>query len=296
MSDPVSNTDIEDVLSSIRRLVSTAQEAEHRDRQDATAGDRLVLSPALRVDRTAAEAKHAEPAPHDAAPHERPGSDLLSPRIPMDEPGTDVDEAKAPHDTASQHELQDAQTEDPDPEPQDTPDPEPTAEADQAPADHISAPGTLGQQAANFETMVAARDDQWEPDDAEDPQQSDDSRQSAEDAAEPIDWQDAAMHADDAPESQDPDDAEADEAASRRFEDVWAADRDADQATGNRSGSDMDAFGFEDAVLDEDALRDLVADIVRQELQGALGERITRNVRKLVRREIHRALTSQDFD
>ena len=53
---------------------------------------------------------------------------------------------------------------------------------------------------------------------------------------------------------------------------------------------------MDDAVLDEEALRDLVAEIVRQELQGALGERITRNVRKLVRREIHRALTSQDFD
>ena len=40
----------------------------------------------------------------------------------------------------------------------------------------------------------------------------------------------------------------------------------------------------------------LVADIVREELQGALGERITRNVRKLVRREIHRALTAQELD
>ncbi|MGI3170655.1 hypothetical protein ACRARG_16005 [Pseudooceanicola sp. C21-150M6] len=48
------------------------------------------------------------------------------------------------------------------------------------------------------------------------------------------------------------------------------------------------------AYLDEEILRDLVSEIVRQELQGALGERITRNVRKLVRREIHRALAAQD--
>lgn len=48
--------------------------------------------------------------------------------------------------------------------------------------------------------------------------------------------------------------------------------------------------------LDEEMLRQMVVDIVRQELQGALGERITRNVRKLVRREIHRMLISQDFD
>ncbi|GGC05210.1 hypothetical protein GCM10011363_22410 [Marivita lacus] len=48
--------------------------------------------------------------------------------------------------------------------------------------------------------------------------------------------------------------------------------------------------------IDEETLRQMVVDIVRQELQGALGERITRNVRKLVRREIHRMLISQDFE
>ncbi|WP_147124283.1 hypothetical protein [Shimia ponticola] len=52
---------------------------------------------------------------------------------------------------------------------------------------------------------------------------------------------------------------------------------------------------FAEQVIDEAMLRDLVADIVRQELQGELGERITRNVRKLVRREINRALAGQDF-
>jgi hypothetical protein len=56
------------------------------------------------------------------------------------------------------------------------------------------------------------------------------------------------------------------------------------------------AFGGDDQVMDEEALRDLVSEIVRSELQGALGERITRNVRKLVRREIHRALTAQEME
>ncbi|CUH54045.1 hypothetical protein [Shimia marina] len=51
----------------------------------------------------------------------------------------------------------------------------------------------------------------------------------------------------------------------------------------------------EAAEIDEAMLREMVADIVRQELQGALGERITRNVRKLVRREIHRALAAHDL-
>jgi hypothetical protein len=48
--------------------------------------------------------------------------------------------------------------------------------------------------------------------------------------------------------------------------------------------------------LDENALRALVSDVVREELTGPLGERITRNVRKLVRREIYRILSSKEFD
>jgi hypothetical protein len=48
--------------------------------------------------------------------------------------------------------------------------------------------------------------------------------------------------------------------------------------------------------LDEDMLRDIVRDIIREELQGTLGERITRNVRKLVRAEINRAMITQDLD
>jgi len=52
----------------------------------------------------------------------------------------------------------------------------------------------------------------------------------------------------------------------------------------------------EPALLDEMALRDLVAEIVREELQGGLGERITRNVRKLVRAEIQRAFAARDLD
>ncbi|WP_019296121.1 MULTISPECIES: hypothetical protein [unclassified Leisingera] len=63
------------------------------------------------------------------------------------------------------------------------------------------------------------------------------------------------------------------------------------------TGAAMDTLAEEggDSYLDEDALRDLVASIVREELQGPLGERITRNVRKLVRREIHRALAAHDL-
>jgi len=57
----------------------------------------------------------------------------------------------------------------------------------------------------------------------------------------------------------------------------------------------FDIFG-DDRLPDPDALRDMVAEIVRAELQSDLGQRVTRNIRKLVRREIRRALTARDFD
>jgi len=49
------------------------------------------------------------------------------------------------------------------------------------------------------------------------------------------------------------------------------------------------------AGLDADALRALVIATVHEELGGELGERITQNVRKLVRREINRVLASYDI-
>jgi hypothetical protein len=52
----------------------------------------------------------------------------------------------------------------------------------------------------------------------------------------------------------------------------------------------------EAALFDENALREIVGELVRAELQGDLGDRITRNVRKLVRREIHHALATRDFE
>lgn len=45
--------------------------------------------------------------------------------------------------------------------------------------------------------------------------------------------------------------------------------------------------------IDIDMLRDIVAEIVRDELRGTLGERITRNLRTLVRREIDRVLIAE---
>jgi len=63
---------------------------------------------------------------------------------------------------------------------------------------------------------------------------------------------------------------------------------------------DVDAFEARIAArlasgLDEEELRALVVATVQDQLSGELGERITRNVRKLVRREINRVLASREL-
>lgn len=62
------------------------------------------------------------------------------------------------------------------------------------------------------------------------------------------------------------------------------------------AAADRDSlFAETETEIDESALRDMVRDMIREELQGTLGERITRNVRKLVRAEINRVLASRDL-
>lgn len=111
----------------------------------------------------------------------------------------------------------------------------------------------------------------------------------------------------DAPEDYDPDeppeeptgagwttDETEDDSPAELTEDDARAEAEA--ALREAQEANADIFGTGETLLDEDSLRELVTDIVREELQGALGERITRNVRKLVRREIQRAFAAQDLD
>lgn len=87
-------------------------------------------------------------------------------------------------------------------------------------------------------------------------------------------------------------------------------DADGPQLAGGRKTAELalndaiaDLSGLDQGVMtasvmngfDEAALRSLVAQIVHEELGGELGERITRNVRKMVRREINRVLTSREL-
>lgn len=62
----------------------------------------------------------------------------------------------------------------------------------------------------------------------------------------------------------------------------------------NAAGTDQPAPAA--ALPDEDAVRALVGRLLREEFQGELGERVTHNVRKLVRSEILRLMESRDLD
>ena len=76
-------------------------------------------------------------------------------------------------------------------------------------------------------------------------------------------------------------------------------DQAADEAPDAYADDEPSTINFaeeDESILDEDTLRDIVSEMVRAELQGELGDRITRNVRKLVRREIQRALASREFE
>ncbi|TDK49659.1 hypothetical protein E1832_08685 [Antarcticimicrobium luteum] len=130
-----------------------------------------------------------------------------------------------------------------------------------------------------MEAVIGQTRDQWEPDGTS-------AEPYSGTPAQPIGWTDAEGEG-----------AREDDPRSPTIEDA-AKTADADDRAAARSAADpeVEDLAADEAVIDEDSLRELVAEIVRQELQGALGERITRNVRKLVRREIHRALAAQDLD
>lgn len=106
------------------------------------------------------------------------------------------------------------------------------------------------------------------------------------------------------------DDAEAEAAplvaeASGLADEQPVADRSADLASAaprlgvlELSAADLltDSEGNPLTVLDEAALQQIIRELIREELKGVLGEKITQSVRKLVRAEINRALAAHSLD
>jgi hypothetical protein len=65
------------------------------------------------------------------------------------------------------------------------------------------------------------------------------------------------------------------------------------RAGGLAEGLERTALATDAPILDEESLRGLINSIVREELEGELGDRINRNLRKLIRREVALALEEQ---
>lgn len=265
MSDPVTNLDIEDVLASIRRLVSDGGADRVAPQAAELPRDRLVLTPALRV---AAQAPVHQPSAESPADRGQDQASRLAATIAEletalgvgrgdwepdgseDTPEINWATARADETPLFRLKAADVVVAGPAPAPPPVSEIAPLRPAFDAPANADVPPSFAAEEPLAFHTTrilpATPRVPQADP-------------------------QDTGLLAED-----------------------LATDTSADWP--ETLAPDMAAYLQEDSLLDEETLRNLVIEIVRQELQGTLGERITRNVRKLVRREIHRVLSSQEFE
>ena len=321
MSEAVTNAEIEDVLSSIRRLVSenamaepqvvapapnpdpdpTPEASDPPESQD-EAASKLVLTPAFRVREDEPEVASEETI--------SPEPILLSDPIPPADTGAgeDTDRDDAPDalrdedavliPTPAEAELAEeleavawaAET-------------LPDEDASVAPApvapEADSGSESLENRIAELEAAIGDDPQEWEPDGSEDEPEAPQtvvfehaawSAQEERAEGEDAEVEEALVEEAEVVEMSPPVDAEPEavDAASEGGTPFGAQEAAQDQALFEQ--------GFEEAVIDEEVLREMVQRLVREELQGTVGERITRNVRRLVRREIQRALTLREFE
>ena len=265
MSDPVTNLEIEDVLSSIRRLISEDGVIQRKPVTKMT--DRFVLTPALRV-------------MDDAQP------DLKTVTLKSDSAEKDIDaadskgnaEESARNETSASAKGSEATWE----------------RVTEGGADGTSAFSSsrtaLEERIAELEAAVSRTREEWEPDGSEpDAKEMPDRHIFAH--AEPKQHESEA-EATSVSETVDDDDPSVEDRARNTPSDAIISASESDD--GDRQ-EHVASEPSDEIVVDEGALRELVADIVQRELQGALGERITRNVRRMVRREIQQAMALKDF-
>lgn len=361
MSEPVTNMEIEDVLSSIRKLVSDDGRAGSKPAEPEAAkkANKLVLTPALRVSEPAQAGSIGEPISgawddeadesaeassgdadipwsdpdatlYDAAKAADQDSESAEPRPdsnrvvsepmllrPEDAVSVEVDDTAAVEPTISDPAGTHGEDERPAAASLDQSDDEfaPQTHEPSEPIDDEGAAQPLSKKIEALEAAIGRTNEQWEPDGATDEDYSGtrvetiawesqtstpgpvpegpSASSDAEDDIEAIIATPADVKADATAEPDSIGIADKPEFVAKPRETERPASVD---EVAEPEETDQDVLTSEEAILDEDSLRDLVSEIVRQELQGALGERITRNVRKLVRREIHRVLTARDLE
>lgn len=285
MSEALSSREIEDVLSSIRRLVSDDLRPLGRTtgavmpKATAGDGDKLLLTPALRV-------VQSDPVGQDA---QTPAIDAVVAAVSaavdqqVDEWESETgDLAPAAHDSSAAHE----------------------ASAEMAPmAEDVAEGDWEDHQIDAYAEPVPLRP---APDEAfvapEEPFEAEALAATAE--AELPGWaqSDGAEEAEAVQDDPwvggpagvmvEPDRAWADEAEAAVLQELAAATPMAQMPADEIILNESDA---PDVPIDEAMLREIVRDVLREELQGRLGERITRNIRKLVRAEIARVMASEEF-
>ncbi len=276
MSEPVTNSEIEDVLSSIRRLIS--ENPAKGENSDSAGGstDKLVLTPAFRVldgdgeaDADAAGPRGESVAGEVAA--QAPGEGSAEAEAPAEEPA----EASAEN-SAESHDRPADET----PEASAGESAEAAIEETAQAADESEENDELEQRIAELEAVIGENTGQWQPDDSE----------YEEDAEAPT-----TLHVPEAP-------AEWDVVADQpeygaEFAGAEAAEMpDAGVILEAEEIHDEGEEAEEDILLDEEALREMVSQLVREQLKGQIGERITRSIRRMVRREIRLALAVRDTE
>ncbi|MBD0865472.1 MAG: hypothetical protein GDA36_07635 [Rhodobacteraceae bacterium] len=292
MSDPVTSAEIEDVLLSIRRLISkangapqVAMRAEHFEEPEEPVTGKLLLTEALRV---------TGPRDGDSA-SENVQAFAFDPNMPWEDPGVLFSE------------VTDNLTEPQSAEPADLVPDYTELEPAELPTEPVQ---QVANDAESHDVELAGA-----PEDTDAVDASGDIAKAAMAAADPVPESRVAADPETEPRSADEQrpqevsiDARTENLGAKlavRADKKWGSDGDSETVY---SGSNVQTLKLDDAGIqpgtdddalmteDGDSLRELVAEIVREELQGPLGERITRNVRKLVRREFHRMMTAQDFD
>ncbi|WP_170417628.1 hypothetical protein [Ruegeria atlantica] len=254
MTDKVVNGRVEDVLSSIKRLVGEkGQQTSDTSPSIARKPGRLVLTDALRVGGTSSiqdgpenetEVKEGYTADASVKPMLLRACDIVNREDP-----------------ANKEPVK----------------PEPPKDAT----------NSLSAKIEALEAAIARTEDQWEPDgDSED--------EYSGTPAKALEFSARKEFAETEEKKAEPAKDEAKEAVATTKA-TFVRDPEVTTAEPVRPA---EAVAEEKAIpaIDEDALRKLIAEVVREELQGVLGERITRNVRKMVRREIYKALAEQTLE
>lgn len=323
MSDPVVNIEIEDVLASIRRLVSEG---------DAPKRQQAARPPARQTEGASRDLPNVTAPPEataniSAAPEklvlspeqmvELPQQDISDPLVldasaeadNVEEIAAPIEDVVAPPSLATWHNLDPLPEEDTaaSPEVSETEPPDEAASDEEGPTLEVINTDARSQLLSTIEELEAAvteNDDDFEPDGSEEAPIVDWSKTTENGAifgarAATTRVVDIARPVEDGPEGTkedlEPDNIVSETPRAATLAEVRRLARDEINRATSTLDDELDEFIAADAAIDQEQLRSMVVAIVREELQGALGERITRNVRKLVRREIYRILASEDF-